>query len=222
MADKILRNLAALWVLIRNSQDWIVVRRISISNPLTFCCSNSWPDLVNQDNQEDAARIMTKQLGPVLPLISLFLGRCLKGNVWKLNFDWWSFFFQCIFMWNYTVKYANNLELILVQVMAWSCQATSHYLSQCWPRSLSPYGITRRNELTYRPEPNCYHFVDTFSNAFLEWKLIQFSLKCVPKSVLDSESALVLVVERLSDASIRFRFLDCQSDYRPYWHVTVR
>ena len=31
----------------------------------------------------------------------------------------------------------------LVQVMAWCLQATSHYLSQCWPRSLSPYGITR-------------------------------------------------------------------------------
>ena len=31
----------------------------------------------------------------------------------------------------------------LVQVMAWCHQATSHYLHQCWPRSLSPYGITR-------------------------------------------------------------------------------
>ena len=31
----------------------------------------------------------------------------------------------------------------LVQVMAWCRQATSHYLSQCWPRSLSLYGITR-------------------------------------------------------------------------------
>ena len=30
----------------------------------------------------------------------------------------------------------------LVQVMAWCRQATSHYLSQCWPRSLSPYGVT--------------------------------------------------------------------------------
>ena len=27
--------------------------------------------------------------------------------------------------------------------MAWCRQATSHYLSQCWPRSMSPYGITR-------------------------------------------------------------------------------
>ena len=32
---------------------------------------------------------------------------------------------------------------ILVQVMAWCRQATSHYLNQCWPRSMSPYGITR-------------------------------------------------------------------------------
>ena len=31
----------------------------------------------------------------------------------------------------------------LVQVMAWCCQATSHYLGLCWPRSLSPYGVTR-------------------------------------------------------------------------------
>ena len=27
--------------------------------------------------------------------------------------------------------------------MAWCWQATSHYLSQCWPRSLSPSGVTR-------------------------------------------------------------------------------
>ena len=31
----------------------------------------------------------------------------------------------------------------LVQVMAWCHQATSHYLSQCWPRFLSPYSVTR-------------------------------------------------------------------------------
>ena len=31
----------------------------------------------------------------------------------------------------------------LVQVMAWCRQATSHYLSQYWPRSLSSYGVTR-------------------------------------------------------------------------------
>ena len=31
----------------------------------------------------------------------------------------------------------------LVQVMAWCRQATSHYMNQCLPRSVSPYGVTR-------------------------------------------------------------------------------
>ena len=31
----------------------------------------------------------------------------------------------------------------LVQVMAWCLTAPSHYLSQCWPSSMSPYGVTR-------------------------------------------------------------------------------
>ena len=31
----------------------------------------------------------------------------------------------------------------LVQVMAWCRQATSHYPSQCWPRCMSPNGVTR-------------------------------------------------------------------------------
>ena len=37
----------------------------------------------------------------------------------------------------------DDYQSILVQVMAWCRQATSHYLSQCWPRSMSPNGITR-------------------------------------------------------------------------------
>ena len=37
----------------------------------------------------------------------------------------------------------NYEKSTLVQLMAWCHQATSHYLSQCWPRSLSPYGVTR-------------------------------------------------------------------------------
>ena len=37
----------------------------------------------------------------------------------------------------------TNKKSILVQVMAWCRQATSHYLGQCWPSSLSPHGVTR-------------------------------------------------------------------------------
>ena len=34
-------------------------------------------------------------------------------------------------------------KLTLVQVMAWCRQATSHYLSQCWPRPMSPNGVIK-------------------------------------------------------------------------------
>ena len=30
------------------------------------------------------------------------------------------------------------------QTIAWCHQATSHYVSQCWPRSMSQYGISRQ------------------------------------------------------------------------------
>ena len=44
----------------------------------------------------------------------------------------------------------------LVQVMAWCRQATSHYLSQCWSRSMSPNDVTRPQwvkRLSPLPEP---------------------------------------------------------------------
>ena len=37
----------------------------------------------------------------------------------------------------------TDYKSTLVQVMAWYRQATSLYLGQYWPRSLSPYGVTR-------------------------------------------------------------------------------
>ena len=40
-------------------------------------------------------------------------------------------------------KHLTDHYSTLVQVMAWCRQATSHYLSQCWLRSLSPCDVTR-------------------------------------------------------------------------------
>ena len=57
-----------------------------------------------------------------------------------LMIDGWSISCEIILRW-------MSLDLTdekstLVQVMAWCHQATSHYLSQCWPRSMPPCGIT--------------------------------------------------------------------------------
>ena len=43
----------------------------------------------------------------------------------------------------WTSRNLSDDKSILVQVMAWCRQATSHYLNQCWPRSLPSYGVTK-------------------------------------------------------------------------------
>ena len=45
----------------------------------------------------------------------------------------------------------------LVQVIAWCHQSTSLYMSQCWPRYMSPYGATRPNKLRQKSFPICHH-----------------------------------------------------------------
>ena len=64
----------------------------------------------------------------------------------------------------------------LVRVMAWCRQATSHYLNQCWPRSPTPYGITRPqwvNDLSYCPIIQWLGVWFFSSEWFIEWKPIQ-------------------------------------------------
>ena len=51
---------------------------------------------------------------------------------------------------------------ILVQVMAWCRQASSHYLNQCWLRSILPYGVTTSQCVIYGvlisvPNKLCHH-----------------------------------------------------------------
>ena len=81
----------------------------------------------------------------------------------------------------------------LVQVMAWCRQATSHYLNQWWPRSLTTgdHGIPRPQLVnTLRSGQNSQHFAD----RILKWIffnenhciLIQISQKFVPKGSTDT------------------------------------
>ena len=52
----------------------------------------------------------------------------------------------------------TDYKSTLVQVMAWCRQATSHYLSQCWPSSMSPYGVTRPQWVKWK-RPLMLYFV---------------------------------------------------------------
>ena len=87
----------------------------------------------------------------------------------------------------------------LVQVMAWCRQATSHYLNQCWPRSSTPYGITRPQRVnTLRPRQNGRHFADgIFKCMFLNenvWISINISLNFVPKGPINNIPSLIQIM----------------------------
>ena len=66
----------------------------------------------------------------------------------------------------------TNDKSTLVQVMTWCRQATSHYLSQCWPSSLSPYGITRLQWVNgvICHSPSC----SLFSNLYLQFSWFKY------------------------------------------------
>ena len=58
-----------------------------------------------------------------------------------LLIDGWDISCEIAFRWlclNHTDE-----KQTLVHIMAWCHQATRHYLSQCWSRSILPYGVTR-------------------------------------------------------------------------------
>ena len=56
---------------------------------------------------------------------------------------------------------------ILVQVMAWCHQAPSHYLSQCWPSSMSRYGVTRPQWVKKNKNIISYQYFTVYSFSFV-------------------------------------------------------
>ena len=95
--------------------------------------------------------------------IRLYLSQCWPRPIWpqwvnpmasgKFEWNFWYVIFKQILVidaWGISCEIAliwmsqdfTDNQSTLVQVMAWCRQATSHYLSQCWPRSLPQYGVS--------------------------------------------------------------------------------
>ena len=63
----------------------------------------------------------------------------------------------------------------LVKVMTWCCRATRHYLSQCRPRTVSVYGVTRVELLAYKTRgfvPRCASLHLSSSPNEFSWLII--------------------------------------------------
>ena len=67
----------------------------------------------------------------------------------------------------------------LAQVMAWCRQATIQYLSQCWPKSLSPYGATTphwvKRLLMWPCRLDCFMETASTPDKLVSWTYLRLS-----------------------------------------------
>ena len=81
----------------------------------------------------------------------------------------------------------------LVQVMAWCCQATSHFLGQCWPSSMLPYGNTRPQWVESSPSNLFQHQGPGLGSIqFRNWNCSSIPIP-IPELELELELELKLV-----------------------------
>ena len=99
----------------------------------------------------------------------------------------------------------------LVQVMAWCRRATSHYLSKCWPRSVSSYVDKKhclpQNFLFIMNQASFYELAFFLALFFLSYTFVFQELSCTRKTPAWTLGAqyLTLLVPRLQ----------CSGSHRP-------
>ena len=61
----------------------------------------------------------------------------------------------------------DDESIFMVQIMAWCHQATSHYLSQFWPRFMSPYDISKPQWVKKKyAKVVCYYIITNITEKF--------------------------------------------------------
>ena len=147
----------------RNSNELAMELRLSYTNPLI--CGTRTIECVGVYLEHDARRCNIFMLNSfeetsVCPCISYnysVFRFTLKTGKNMLNSNWPS-----------DTIWRQRCGSTLAQVMAWCHQATSHYLSQCWPTSMLPLG---HNESTFFDK--CHRDV---SPLFMPWSCADSSL----------------------------------------------
>ena len=70
-----------------------------------------------------------------------------KSMIFKLIIETSSLGIRCEIRFGWMFQIHTN-KSTLVQVITWCRQATSHYLNQCWRRSMSSYSVTRPQRIS--------------------------------------------------------------------------
>ena len=100
--------------------------------------NRSWDNFY--DNGSHPNRFISNLINPLSPARCEWnLSSVIFERMWVI--DGWSISGDIALRW--MSPDLTDDKSTLVQVMAWCRQATSHYMSQCWPISVSLYAVTR-------------------------------------------------------------------------------
>ena len=106
--------------------------------------------------------------------------------------------------------------------MAWCHQATSHYLSQCWPRSLSSYDVTRPQWInTLRPRPKGCHFADNIFKCIFLNENLKFKRYFTEMCSFGSNWQYVITGLDNGLAQNRWQAITWTNDGLDYWCIDV-
>ena len=104
-----------------------------------------------------------------------------------------------------------NVKSTLVQIMAWCLTAPRHYLSQCWPRYMVLYDVTRLQWVNgKRDKLQCWCTVVVF---LFHWLLNLASSMWLICGVLNHSSAKLLNLSKIYHDNYNLCFSGCRFMY---------
>ena len=142
--------------MIDNQYCWILLAFCSAKDRYTSS-GNAWGGGLSRCHPvmfgvpESSQHLQALSLHQVLSVLAP--GRC--GSYFKciistliIQNSSWGNHCEIAFRW-IPLNLTNEKSKILVQVMARCHQAASHYLNQCWPSFMVPYGVTRGHSVNH-------------------------------------------------------------------------
>ena len=99
----------------------------------------------------------------------------------------------------------------LVQVMAWCCEATTHYLIQYWPNSMMPYGKSVHSNSSSKWQPE-----GIFGISVIIYQVLWCTPRCMLHYLTDEESTLVQVMAWCHQAPSHYLIRCWPSSMSPY------
>ena len=140
--------------------------------------NRSWDNFY--DNGSHPNRFISNLINPLSPARCEWnLSTVIFERMWVI--DGWSISGDIALRW--MSPDLTDDKSTLVQVMAWCRQATSHYMNQCWPISVSSYAVTKPQRVNIKRRQHrqdIYIYTDLI-HLFIQCLILQSISVNLPK-----------------------------------------